>query len=85
MSSVDRTIMEWIQQACACRCAGAMLSDETDLIADGVLDSLNMLQLVAFIEEHFGIVMPLEEFVPENFATPKAVMAMVRRQIPALA
>jgi acyl carrier protein len=42
---------------------------------------LSILQLVGFIEEQFKISMPLEEFVPDNFATPKSVAEMVARQL----
>lgn len=38
-----------------------------DLLATGILDSLGILQLVAFIEERFKIRVPDEDVVYENF------------------
>jgi acyl carrier protein len=85
MDSVQRTVVEWIRQACSCRCAGSMVTLETELLDQGLLDSLTILELMAYVEKTFNVVMPLEEFVPENFTTPKAVAAMVHRRVPGLA
>jgi acyl carrier protein len=38
-----------------------------DLLSAGIIDSLGVLQLVAFIEEQFNIQMPDEDVVLENF------------------
>lgn len=45
----------------------ADLPDDEDLLSAGILDSLGILQLVAFIEEKFGIKVPDEDVVFENF------------------
>ena len=51
----------------------AMLSEDEDLLSSGILDSLAILQLVAFIDETFGIVMPDQDVVYENFNSIKAL------------
>jgi acyl carrier protein len=38
-----------------------------DLLNAGILDSLGVLQLVSFVEEQFGIQIPDEDVVMENF------------------
>ena len=55
------------------------ITTETELIEYGVLDSLAILNLVSFLEDKFRLVVPIEEFVPENFKTPAAVATMVAR------
>jgi acyl carrier protein len=40
---------------------------DDDLLSAGIIDSLGVLQLVAFIEEQFDIQMPDEDVVLENF------------------
>lgn len=45
----------------------AKLSDDEDLLSSGILDSLGILQLVAFIEKTFGIHVPDEDVVFDNF------------------
>lgn len=45
----------------------ADLRPEDDLLNSGILDSLSILQLVTFVEKHFGIQVPDEDVVYENF------------------
>lgn len=42
------------------------LSDSTELITDGILDSLATLKLVAYLEKSCGIEIAPDELVPEN-------------------
>ncbi len=54
-------------------------SSEVDLIDDGVLDSLDIVSLVAEIDTEFGVTIPAEEIVPENFNSAAALWALVER------
>lgn len=45
----------------------ANLSEDEDLLSTGILDSLGILQLVAYIEKTFGIQIPDEDVVYDNF------------------
>lgn len=40
---------------------------QDNLLESGILDSLGILDLVAFVEQNFGIVLTDEELVPEHF------------------
>jgi acyl carrier protein len=53
------------------------LGDEDDLIDSGVVDSLGIFQLIAFLEERFGIKIGDEEISPENFGTVAAIDRLV--------
>jgi acyl carrier protein len=55
------------------------ITSDTELIENGMLDSVGILNLVSFLEEQFGFTVPFEEFVPENFKTPGTIAAMVAR------
>lgn len=44
-----------------------------DLLGEGIIDSLGILQLVAFIEEKFNYVVPDEDVVIENFMSVNAL------------
>ena len=79
VESIEQVVLEWLRE---CGEAENVPIDSTSpLLELEVLDSLSILQLVGFIEEQFKIAMPLEEFVPDNFATPKSVAEMVARQL----
>jgi acyl carrier protein len=54
------------------------LGNATSLLDTGVLDSLNLLRLVVFIQERFGIVVNDVDLVPENFDTVDVICACLR-------
>jgi acyl carrier protein len=45
------------------------LQPDDDLLSSEIIDSMGILQLVAFIEEKYGIEVGDEDIVPENFKT----------------
>jgi len=50
----------------------SVVNDETRLVG-GVMDSLGLMQLVAFVQEEFGITFDETEVTPENFRTVSSV------------
>ena len=50
-----------------------------DLVDDGILDSLNIVTLVTEIDSEFGVLIPAEEIIPENFNSAAALMALIER------
>jgi acyl carrier protein len=52
------------------------LSDETFLL-NGAMDSLGLMQLVAFLEEEFGVEIDDAEVTVENFRTVRDIAALV--------
>ncbi len=49
------------------------LKPDDDLLSAGILDSLGILQMVAFIEDRFGYQVPDEDVVFENFVSVEAL------------
>ena len=43
------------------------IADDSSLMDDHILDSTGFLELIAFIEETFGVRVDDEEMLPENF------------------
>lgn len=52
---------------------------ETGLIDRGILDSFDIVTLVAEIDDAFAVAIPAEELVPENFNSVQALYALIRR------
>lgn len=50
-----------------------------DLIDDGVLDSLDIVSLVSQIDSEFGVTIPAEEIIPENFNSAEALFALITK------
>jgi acyl carrier protein len=53
------------------------LEAEQDLLSDGILDSLGILRVVAFIEQKLGVKVPDEDVVFENFNSIRAMATYV--------
>ena len=50
-----------------------------ELIDDGILDSLDIVTIVTEIDDKFGVTIPAEEIVPENFNSAAALMELITR------
>jgi acyl carrier protein len=59
---------------------GAAVDRTDSLVAAGVIDSTGVLELVDFVETEFGLSIPDEELVPENFDSIERVVAYVARK-----
>lgn len=51
----------------------------TTLIDDGILSSLDIIQLIGALNDEFDISIPATEIVPDNFNSVAAMEAMVKR------
>jgi acyl carrier protein len=53
------------------------LSSSDSLLEKGLLDSMALVKLIAFLEERFGIALGDEEFDPDNFETIEAIAKLI--------
>ncbi len=60
----------------------AKLSEDEDLLSSGILDSLGILQLVSFIEKTFGIRIPDEDVMFDNFQSVSAMVDYLQKFSP---
>jgi len=58
--------------------------DQASFLEEGIVDSMNVLELVSFVEDHFGISVPDEDIIPENFDSVANMAQYVARMTPAL-
>ena len=56
------------------------LADQDSLIRNGTIDSTGMLELIAFLEQSFGIKVADEEMLPINLESIDAISAFVTRK-----
>ena len=53
------------------------IDDTTPLISSGLIDSLSIVSLVAFIDKKFGVKIPDEKGVVENFETANKIIETI--------
>jgi acyl carrier protein len=56
------------------------IGDDTLLLESGVVDSLGMLDVVAFLEQTFGITVTDDELTPDNFGSIASLSAFVENR-----
>ncbi len=57
------------------------LGDDDLLIEGGIIDSMGILSLLAFLEEKFGILLEEGEINVENFATLQSICNVVSQKL----
>lgn len=60
------------------------LKDDDSFLDNGIIDSTGVLELIAFIEERFGIKVLDSELVPENLDSIQRVTEFVQRRLGAV-
>jgi acyl carrier protein len=57
------------------------LSPDEDLLERGVIDSLGVLRLIAFLEKTYGVEVLDEDIVPENFQNLNTIARFVEHKM----
>ena len=59
--------------------AAVDVGDDTSLIDAGILDSMGLMELLHFLEDHTGLRIPDQEVTIANFQTVQKIEALVER------
>lgn len=70
--NTQEVLMEYVKQNLM-KGRSTNVTPQDDLLSAGIVDSLGVLQLVAFVEERFGFQVPDEDVVYENFSSVEAL------------
>jgi acyl carrier protein len=57
------------------------VADYDDLLESGVIDSLGVLELVAFLQQEFGIAISDDDLTPENFKSIECMAQFVESML----
>lgn len=57
------------------------ISPDESLISRGVIDSLGLLRVIAFVEERFNIKVDDEEVIPTNFETINVIRNLIESKL----
>ena len=59
------------------------LTDDTHLIDAGIIDSMGIMKLLAYLEDTFSIKIDGDDLVPENFESIDAICGLVAKTVSA--
>lgn len=71
---IEKKIISYLQENLI---RGERVAPDTQLLASGLLDSMTLTHLIAFVEDTFAVSIPDEELASKNFRTPQAVVELV--------
>ena len=52
--------------------------DDASFLENGIIDSMNVMELIMFVEENFGLEVADEDIVPDNFDSVAKIAAYIR-------
>ncbi|HVV01369.1 MAG TPA: acyl carrier protein [Verrucomicrobiae bacterium] len=77
---VEKPIREFIATRLLYSDDGFNHPDDASLLREGIIDSLGVVELVEFLQSHFGVKVEQQEVRPENFDSVAKLAAYVRRK-----
>jgi acyl carrier protein len=81
MKPVEEMLREYIADNILFSEDGYPYLDDASFLEKGILDSTNILELVMFVEEEFGITVEDKEIVPEYFDSVRNLSQFVRSKM----
>lgn len=75
--SVAAEVEKFIVEEIALGTGVDSVGHDEDLLAQDVIDSLGIVELVAFLETRYGIEVGDDDLLPENFQSVNSVVAFV--------
>ena len=77
MQDVKQTVRSYILDNFLMGDSGAKLTDEQSFLENHIIDSTGFIELVTFLESHYGIQIQDEEMIPENLDSLNAIAQFV--------
>lgn len=81
MKPIEEMLREYIADNILFSNNGYPFADSDSFLENGILDSTNILQLVMFVEEEFGITTEDNEIIPENFDSISKLSRFTRNKM----
>jgi acyl carrier protein len=77
---IEAPIREFIASNLLYSNEGFTYADDASLLREGIIDSLGVVELVAFLQKEFGLKVDQSEVRPENFDSVAKLAAFVRQK-----
>jgi len=75
MINAEKMLIEYFKEK-----ADTMVNSQTLLLEEKIIDSMGVMELIAFIESNFGIEFTDDDLTVDNFATIGAIIAIIKRK-----
>lgn len=80
MNSVEELLRKYIAENILFSSNGYPHQDDTSFLENGIIDSMNVLELVMFVEQKYRFKVEDDEIIPDNFDSITKMAAFIRRK-----
>jgi acyl carrier protein len=77
--TIENEVTDFVVRTFASDLDAVGLPSDVDLLETGIVDSLGLLRLIAWVGEHFGIPVGDQDLSPDQFSSVSAIAGFVRR------
>ncbi len=78
--SIEQSLREFLAEKILFSGDGYPYPDDTSFLDNGIVDSMNIMEIVFYTEEAFSVRVEDSEIVPANFDSVKNISDFVRRK-----
>jgi acyl carrier protein len=80
LAEITREIREYIVSNFLFGNNGDLLKDQDSFFENGLIDSTGILELITYVQDHFGISPEDREIIPDNLDSVEKIAAFVERK-----
>jgi len=84
LQTIEQLIREFIAVNLLYSTEGFAYADDVSFLREGIIDSLGVLELVAFVEKQFRVTVAQHEVTPDNFDSVAKLAGFVRSKLAAI-
>lgn len=77
MSNVAEVVISWIKDNCKNASSIAEITPTTSFFATNILDSLDFLNLVEYLQSEYGVEIDDDDMSPDNFEDAEAISQLI--------
>ena len=77
-TQIEKDIRDFIATNLLYSTDGFAYTDDASFLQEGIVDSLGVVELVAFVQKQFGVTAAQNDVTPENFDSVAKLAAFVR-------
>jgi len=78
---IEKDIREFIATNLLYSTEGFAYADDASFLQEGIIDSLGVVELVAFVQKQYGVTAAQSEVTPDNFDSVAKLAAFVRGKL----
>ena len=76
--TIEETLVAYLREECLPRNSLVKVAYDTNLFEAGIVDSAALISFIGFLENEFGLTVPDEDLLPENFVSLSAIANYIR-------